>query len=205
MPHTDRMKHTNTLFRLAAAVCLLAALPAWAGPPLICSNFQIGTAKSLPWKSTNGWNGVDSSYDTTRLIADTLALLAPSTPIKVRMETMRRAAIYSSRQQGLAGELTARLMARTLDAEAAGDRQPQAWFDAGYFVESLRQATFIYRYDMLSPAERKQWVLRGDKPGLDGYAWVRKAIQLGGKDMEPALRLMEGYREADLRSEARRP
>lgn len=199
------MKHTNTLFRLAATACLLTALPAWAGPPLICTRIEIGNAKSLPWKTGANWNGAEASYDTSRLTGDTLALLRYETPLHIRMETMRRAAIYSAKQQGLADELTAHLLARTLDAEASGQPQPLAWFDAGYFVESLRQATFVYRYEMLSPAERKDWFLRGGKPSIDGYAWVQKAIRSDGKNMEPALKLMEEFRKADLRSDARKP
>ncbi len=74
--------------------------------------------------------------------------------------------------------------------------------DAGYFVETLRQASFVYRYDMLSPKERAEWKLRGEGGSLDGYAWVQKAIRLGGKDMERAASLMVEYRKADLQSRA---
>jgi hypothetical protein len=87
-----------------------------------------------------------------------------------------------------------------MDAEAAGKSDAMAWFDAGYFVETVRQATFVYRYDMLSPQERAAWKLRGDTHQLDGYAWVQKAIRLGGKNMDAALARMTEYRTADLKS-----
>ena len=186
----------------AASVALLVSTSAAAGPPLICRQFDIGAARSLPWKGSSGWQGADPSYDHSRLAGDTLALLAPATPIKVRMETMRRAAIYSASKTGAAEALTARLMARTLDAEARRQPDALAWFDAGYFVESLRQATFVYRHDMLSPAERAAWKLRGEKPPLDGHAWVKRAIKLGGQDMHYALSLIEEYRNADLKRNA---
>jgi hypothetical protein len=191
------------MLSLGMAAAGLLAAPAWAGPPLICQKIETGNAKSLPWKDGPNWNGVDASYPLGRLLPDTLALLAPDTPVAVRMETMRRAAIYAARSTKLAAEMTARLTARVLDAEAAGKSEPMAWFDAGYWVETLRQATFIYRYDMLPAAEKQAWALRQRTPGLDGYAWVKKAIRLGGKDMDVALARMTDYRNADLRADAR--
>jgi hypothetical protein len=185
-----------------AAAALLAAASALAGPPLICQEFEIGGARSLPWKDGSGWRGEAPAYKLSGLTEDTLTLLAPSTPILVRMETMRRAAIYAATDTAAADTLTARLMARTLDAEAKRQSDALAWFDAGYFVESLRQATFVYRYDMLTSAERDAWKLRGSKPGLDGHGWVKRAIKLGGQDMHFALSLIEEYRNADLKHRA---
>jgi len=188
--------------RLLATSVVLLTGNLWAGPPLICQKVEIGAAKSLPWKSGPNWNGADSSYNIANLSRDTLALLTPATPVNVRMETLRRAAIYAASEPRRAEELTSRLLARTLDAEAAGNAAPQAWFDAGYFVETLRQATFVYRYDMLSGKEKAEWKLRGEGASLDGYAWVQKAIRLGGKDMYRAVSLMAEYRNADLQSRA---
>ena len=74
----------------------MLAAAAFGGPPLICERIQIGTAKSLPWKDVEGWAGKDPSYDVKRLTADTLAILAPGAPMPLRMETMRRAAIYAA-------------------------------------------------------------------------------------------------------------
>jgi len=176
---------------------LLTSVPAWAGPPLICQPIDIGSAKSLPWKSATGWQGVDPSYDVARLSDDTLALLTPGAPVPVRRETLRRAALYAATEAGLAEQLVARLAARALDAEAAGKPDPLAWFDAGYFAETLRQAAFVYRFEMLTPEQQAAWIIRDDAAWLDGYSWVEKAIRMGGKDMKQALPLIEAYRKAD--------
>ena len=184
--------------RILTAILGLAAA-ALAGPPLICERIEIGNAKSLPWRNVNGWDGTEKSYNVAKLTGDTVALLDASMPLAVRMETLRRAAIYAARQEAIAEQLSARLLARVADGVAAGKQDPLAWFDAGYYAEALRQVTFVYRYDMLSAEERQQWKLRGDKLGLDGRPWVEKAIRLGGKGMEVALGKIEGYREADLK------
>jgi hypothetical protein len=185
---------------LLPAAAFLITIPAWAGPPLICQQFDTGSAKSLPWKGGPDWHGVDSSYNLATLADDTLSLLTPGTPIRARMETLRRAGIYSTKDARLAGELTGRLLARALDAEANGKSDALAWFDAGYFVETIRQATFVYRYNMLNPAEKASWQLRGETPRLDGYPWVQKAIRLGGADMDYALSLITEFRLEDLKS-----
>ncbi|MBS1826720.1 MAG: hypothetical protein JST93_15495 [Acidobacteria bacterium] len=184
--------------RMMTAILGLAAA-ALAGPPVICERIEIGNAKSLPWRNVNGWDGTEKSYDVAKLTADTVALLEPSMPLSVRMETLRRAAIYAAKHEMIAEQLSARLLARVADGVAAGKQDPLAWFDAGYYAEALRQVTFVYRYDMLSAEERQQWKLRGDKLGLDGRPWVEKAIRLGGRGMEVALVKMEGYRETDLK------
>jgi hypothetical protein len=180
-------------------IAMAMTIPAWAGPPLVCQQFDIGSAKSLPWKAGPDWQGADPSYNLANLSDDTLSLLTPSTPVKVRMETLRRAGIYSTKDAKLADELTARLLARALDAEASGKSDPLAWFDAGYFVETIRQATFVYRYNMLNPVERAAWQLRGDTPRLDGCPWVQKAIRLGGAGMDYAVSLITEFRREDLK------
>lgn len=190
---------TNRILAGLAALALVAT-PVFAGPPLICERIEIGAAKSLPWTNAKGWDGAERSYDVAKLTADTLALLTPGTATHVRMETLRRAAIYAARHNRLADEITARLSARVLDAEAAGRPDSTAWFDAGYFVEAVRQVTFVYKWDMLSPDERAQWKLRGEAGRIDGLAWVQRAIKLGGKGMEPALAKIHDVRSADLRS-----
>lgn len=178
---------------------VLAAATALAGPPLVCEPVHIGDSKSLPWKAVNGWNGTDSSYDLASLASDSLAILTPSAALPLRMETLRRAAIYAAQNQAVAGQLTSYLLARVADGEASGKQAANLWFDAGYFVETLRQAGFIYRYDMLTPAEKAKWQLRGDNNPLDGKPWIEKAIRLGGKAMDIALVKVEEYRQADLK------
>ena len=81
----------------AAALVLAVATPALAGPPLLCHPFDIGAAKSLPWDGAQGWSKGSADYPLGRLVTDTEAILQPATPVLVRMETLRRAAIYASR------------------------------------------------------------------------------------------------------------
>jgi hypothetical protein len=130
---------------------ILTAVPAFAGPPLICYAVAIGNATSLPWRDGSGWNGMVPSYNTARLVRDTLALLGRKTIAAVRMETLRRAAIYSSRDPRLADEIASRLFAR------------KAWFDVGYFIEAVREATEIYP-TIDDPAQRAAWQLRAPPP-----------------------------------------
>ena len=179
-------------FVLFAAV-LTVSSAAWAGPPLICQPFEIGAAKSLPWGGGRDWNSPDAAYNVKQLVPDTLALLVGETPVLVRMETLRRAAIYGAKDQRAAFELLSRLMARAVDAGAAANSS-LALFDAGYFVETLKQASWIYKWDMLSPDQKPRWsIQRNPVEGLDGYSWVRRALERGGADvpsMELAASLM---------------
>ena len=132
--------------RTLATFCFFAAAaaPALAGPPLICHSIPVDSGHSLPWLATAGWNGTDPSYDLAHLQQDTLTLLTPSTPVEVREETLRRAVIYSARRSGLADALAVALMTRVLNAQAAGVANAPAWFDAGYFAETERQAAQVY-------------------------------------------------------------
>jgi hypothetical protein len=168
-----------------------AAAPALAGPPLICHSIDIGRHRSLPWLTTDRWNGAEPSYDVGRLIEDTLEIVVPDAPIAVRMETLRRAAIYSARREGLADRLTVRLVARAMDDQAAGASDPSAWFDAGYFVETLRDAAKIYPY--LQGVQRDAWMIRAD-PNIDGLAWIRTAIRLGDVGARPVAAVVEDAR-----------
>lgn len=182
-----------TLITFAAALAL-------AGPPAVCHRIDIGGAASLPWRNVNGWDGTDSAYNVANLSTDTLKLLSSTAPINVRMETIRRAAIYSARHAGLAAKLMNELEAR---AKAAGG-EPLLWFDAGFFIEAVRQTEFIYRYDMLEAPVRAAWVHRGEKLGPDGRPMIEKALALGGKGMNHALSLIDEYRKADLKHHAKR-
>ena len=176
------------LLALAFALVVTAA-PALAGPPLVCHPIDIGTAQSLPWSSAPGWNGVLASYDVAHLGDDTVSLLTPRTPVDVRRETLRRAAIYSTRQAGLSEQLATRLIAR---ANVAGDNDPAAWFDAGYFVEAIRQAARLGR--VMRPDQLVGWKLAADPTHVDGLALIEKAIRMGGRDMQPAAAFVASAR-----------
>jgi hypothetical protein len=139
-----------------------------AGPPLICHAIDIGQAKTLPqvdWNRTG-----NAGYDLKNLTRDTLAILDSSTPVLVRMETLRRATLYARQDPQVAKELLTRLQARAVDSDAAGHPEAMAWFDFGYLVETYGQ-----------------WMGRSQPNparGVDGYGWVKKAISLRGSDPE---------------------
>ncbi|HEU0122709.1 MAG TPA: hypothetical protein VFQ91_19410 [Bryobacteraceae bacterium] len=153
---------------IRAALWILSAAALMAGSPLLCEMIEIGQAKSLPWKLSRGWQGVDDTYSLVTLQTDTLSILTPTAPVPLRMETIRRAALYSAQDPAVAERLAIQLLTRVLDSQAA---HPSAWFDAGYFVASLRQAS--HQRTAFSGVHPKQW--------------VRHAIELGGKGMENAL------------------
>ena len=123
----------------ALALALAVATPALAGPPLLCHPFDIGTAKSLPWDGRAGWSQGRADYPIKQLVADTEAILQPETPVIVRMETLRRAAIYASQDPAVASALL-----QTLSAKARGTR-PEAFaaLDAAYLVEALHQVSML--------------------------------------------------------------
>jgi hypothetical protein len=151
---------------------------------LICKNYEIGAAKSLPWGGSD-WRSVKSDYDINRLVEDTLALLTPETPVIVRMETLRRAVIYAAwsrvdrevnyarRNDNAAPELLSRLIGNSkMSAFQSASKKPDPLrlFDAGFFLESWKQAYVDGS---------------GKKPAdFDGYALVKQAIALRGNDPE---------------------
>src|SRR5207247_6330063 len=120
------------LFVAMIATSLLLAAIAQAGPPLICHTIEIGQAKSLPWITHNWDVSGGDNYDTKNLARDTLEILAPDTPVLVRMETLRRATLYARKDPIAAKELLARLHARATSPESTGHPDALAWFDVGY-------------------------------------------------------------------------
>jgi len=166
-----------TALRAFLTVALFATASAFAGTPLICHPYAIGTAKSLPG-SDGDWKGVNPAYDRAHLVKDTLALLTPETPVIVRMETLRRAALYAtagmrgwSSKTGFNAEdrahvaaLLEKLRARTTDESAPANLRALALFDVGFFSETLRHT--------------------GIDPALDGYTLIVKARELRGTDAE---------------------
>jgi hypothetical protein len=92
---TRRTLRSVSSILITAGLLLALVRPAPAGPVLICKNYEIGAAKSLPWGGSD-WRSVKPDYDINRLVEDTLALLTPDTPVIVRMETLRRAVIYAA-------------------------------------------------------------------------------------------------------------
>ena len=174
------------------AVALLAALlsfaiVAQAGPPLICHPIEIGQARSLPWISHN-WNlSGGENYDTKNLVRDTLEILGPDTPVLVRMETLRRATLYARKDPVAAKELLAKLHARATSVESAGHPDALAWFDVGYLAETYKQ----WIGQNLPHMTDGMRVDPNPAAGVDGYAWVKKAIGLRGSSQSGADPQME--------------
>src|ERR1051326_1116407 len=131
------MKMKSTVLLLGV---MLLSQTAWAGPPLLCHPFEIGSAHSLPWMGPN-WKDSKPDYDVHHLVRDTLAVLDSDTPVIVRMETLRRAAIYAERSAQVAQELLSTLQRRAMEAKTkSGKAAPLALFDAGYLAETYKQS-----------------------------------------------------------------
>lgn len=176
---------------LTLAITLVLPRLAEAGPPLICHPFDPGGQAALPWGSGPGWNTPHGRYDVQGLTADTLRLLTRDAPVLARMENLRRATIYAAQDSRVANELLSAVLARALSSVVAGAPDPHALFDAGYLIESYKQAAHLHRYSMLAPAAAARWTLRSE-PGGNGYAMVVRALALtgGSADMEFAASLM---------------
>jgi hypothetical protein len=150
------------------AIVLTCTAPLFAGPPLICHAIEIGRAQTLPWVDLNYHKG-DGSYNLQNLTKDTLAILNSNPVVLVRMETLRRATLYARQDQQAAKELLTRLRARATEVPEDA-RGALAWFDFGYLAESY-----------------KQWMGKNEPnpaTGVDGYGWVKRAIQQRGDDPE---------------------
>ena len=159
-----------------ASAALLLARPALAGPPLLCFPFEIGTARTLPM-GHGIWHATDPTYDVSRLVDDTLALLTPDTPVKVRMETIRRATIYASAQPRAANALLEALQKRAEHPQPAV--AALAVFDFGYLVETYREAKYMFKQPALAIE------------GIDGYQLVLKAHALqNDPTMQEAAKLI---------------
>jgi hypothetical protein len=162
---------------VTTAAVVFCASPAFAGPPLICHPFEIEGAKLIAWGNGPGWNTPDRSYDIKKLVADTTSVLTPDAPILARMENMRRATIYAMRDPVLAHELLKTVMGRAL----ATTNDSRAWFDAGYLIESYKQAAHLR--DKGRP-ELRAWAAVDETIRVDGYNWVKKAMAMSAPSAE---------------------
>ena len=164
------MQRNSFLIRFAAltiAALVFLAVPAQAGPPLICHTIDIGNAKSLPWISHDWSLTGTESYDTSKLALDAMAILNGDATVLVHVETLRRATLFARTNSRAAKELLVKLVARANDADSAGHADGLARFDAGYLAEAYAQ-----------------WFGKEQNPaaGLDGYAWVKQALSIRGND-----------------------
>ena len=193
---------TTSRLRVAALVVgiVSAATPAFAGPPLICHPFETkGGGALLPWgaTSTSGtqWNAPLGSYKVAGLTADVIKLLDSDAPVITRMENMRRATIYASKDPVVARQLLDAVIERTRSAKAGA----QAWFDAGYLIESYRQAEGIRD-------RGADWAAVDAATKTGGYAFVQKAMTTSSgphAEMEFAASLMtQGAAASEHRARA---
>ncbi len=160
----------NTLLLALGFTALGSIFFAQAGPPLICHPYNIGDAKSLAWGAGSGWDNPDPAYSTRNLVADTLGILDQTSSVLVRMETMRRAVIYGSRDHDSARALLGKLKDREAAAEKSKAPSATAYFDYGYFLTSLKQIEWMYKEDLTA--------------GIDGYEFVTKALALNPESAE---------------------
>ena len=189
--------------RIRSAVLSLAlvalATPAVAGPPLLCHPYDTGNARSLPWDGTRGWSGDLPDYELERLIADTDALLTPSTPVIARMETLRRASLHASRDRAIARELLTRLVARAKAADAKGAPDALAWLDAAYVAGAFHQISMLGN----NAGFRDRAVAAREALGdLDAYALVQRSIAARPED--PALHFAAALIASDRNRDAYR-
>ena len=98
---------------------------------------------------------------------------------------MRRATIYAMRDPAIAQALLKTVMARALSTTSDG----RAWFDAGYLIESYKQALHL-RKDR--KPELRAWAAVDETIRIDGYNWVKKAMSMSAPsaEMEFAASLM---------------
>jgi len=180
-------KSTSHLF--GALVLMLAfASPALAGPPLICHPFDTAGGTLIAWGNGSGWNTPLPSYDVKKLPAEVAQLLASDAPVLTRMENLRRATIYAMQDPAVAHQLLTVVMGRALTPRSGA----QAWFDAGYLIESYKQAAHL-REGSAFWSKDKAWKATDETLKVDGYGFVKKAIAMAGApnaEMEFAASLM---------------
>jgi hypothetical protein len=174
-------------------LALVSARPAFAGPPLLCHPFDIDGARSLPWTDPSSWTGERADYDVSRLVADTEKFLGPQTPVIVRMETLRRAAMYASRDAKVAEGLLMALTNRVHASNRAKTADALAYFDAAYMIEAFRQIGMFAQADIFRDRAAN---VRGLVENLDGYALIQKSLQFqpGNPSLEFAAALIASDR-----------
>lgn len=169
---------------LAGALFWAPLVATAAARPLIEPPIEIGGAKSLPWGDPASWNAISSAYKPDQLVNDASALLSSEVPIIVRMETLRRATIYSQKAPRIARQLKAQLMSRVRVAEENGRADVLALFVLAYLVEACKQADWLNwnvfeepkGYALLRRAERA----RGNTPEME-FAAALMLAELAGQ------------------------
>ena len=196
------MMFTSRVVALGMVAVLAAGSPAFAGPPLLCHPFDIGSARSLPWDGSNAWWQGRQGYNLQNLVADTEALLTPGTPLIVRMETLRRAALYASLEPAAAARLLAAITARARAAESQGAASATtvaALFDAGYLTETYKQIAMLEGESQFRDRAR---VIAGVLGKADGRPLLNRALTLRPADasLQFAAALVASMEKSDNRA-----
>lgn len=160
--------------RIALVVAAFAvAQPAHASfRTRLMDPFDIGAARSLPWGVEPYRGRVD--YQLANLLSDTEALLTPSTPVIVRLETLRRAVLYASTDRHLAQRLLNTFLDRARRAEASGAPDALAYLDAAFVNDLFQQIGEHYN----PPFTALSGQVRGLTGSTDGYSLVQEGLAL---------------------------
>ncbi len=175
----------------AFAVLVLLSATADAGPPLICHPLETGSAKLLPMGRRARLEHARSFLRRRQVARDTLELLSSDAPLLARMENMRRATIYGMERPKIAAQLLDAVVGRVTSQAARGQEDALAWFDAGYLIETYRQAAIVGRHDLLASIDAPSTGY-AEVNELDGYAMLGKVLELAGAnaDVEFARSMM---------------
>ena len=184
---------------LSAALVVALATSAVAGPPLLCHPYETGNARSLPWDGSRGWSGDLPDYKLAELIADTDALLTPSTPVIVRMETLRRASLYASRDRAIASQLLTRLVSRADTADAKGTPDAVALLDAAYVAGAFRQISMLGNN---AGFRDRAAAAREALGNIDAYALIQRS--LAARPADPSIHFAAALIAADRDRDASR-
>ena len=184
---------------LVATAAILIGSPAFAGPPLLCHPFDIGAARSLPWSGVHSWFEGDAGYRLDNLVADTESLLTPATPVVVRMETLRRAAIYASADAAVAKRLLDRFVARADASTASGQPDALLLLDAAYVAGAYREMLMLSRDSVFAPREAG---LRAALGSTQDSVLIGRSV--AARPDDPAIRFAAALIVADTNRQAYR-
>jgi len=154
----------------AGLLATVLGVPALGGPPICCNPIDIAKARSLPMGS--GAMETSSGCSESSAIDQTIAILKGDASPLVRMETLRRATVYVSKDAAKARELMSRVMALQLDAAAAqkDNETTTALFDAGFLAACYGEMNVDLGWKP------------GVADGVPGYAWIKSALEKLPKD-----------------------
>jgi hypothetical protein len=146
------------------------------GTPLLCQEFSIGDARSLAWGHDNaGLRG----YDRSRLVADVEEILKTEPDLIVRLETLRRAALYTRGDRALAWELLGRIGLGVLEQAAISSKEAIAWFDVGYLAAALEQMGTDLGFRA------------GVAENQEGYAYMLRALERAREERSDQVATIE--------------